>query len=159
MKPNKMKAKLLAGEPVFGVSIMIPSPQIVEMVGRLGFDWVLIDCEHGTISLETVEILAMAAESCGITAIARPKTKDADDILKVMDRGVMGVQVPHVNTAEDARQVVAAVKYHPLGQRGLAAGTRPASHPAATHDAGGGPRMPVWKPKRRGTDMLVAVAT
>jgi len=123
-----MKAKLLAGEPAFGVSIMIPSPQVVEMAGRLGFDWVLIDCEHGTISLETVEILAMAAESSGITPIARPKTKDADDILKVMDRGVMGVQVPHVNTVEDARQAVAAVKYHPLGQRGLAAGTRPADY-------------------------------
>ena len=128
MKHNKMKAKLQSGEPAFGVSIMIPCPQVVEMVGRLGFDWILIDCEHGTISLETVEILAMAAESCGITAIARPKTKDADDILKVMDRGVMGVQVPHVNTAEDARRVVAAVKYHPLGQRGLAAGTRPADY-------------------------------
>lgn len=128
MKPNKMKAKLLAGEPVFGVSIMIPSPQVVEMVGRLGFDWVLIDCEHGTISLETLELLAMAAESSGITAIARPKTKDADDILSVLDRGVMGVQVPHVNTAEDAYRVVEAVKYHPLGQRGLAEGTRPADY-------------------------------
>jgi len=63
LKPNKMKAKLFSGEPVFGVSIMIPSPQIVEMIGWLGFDWVLIDCEHGTISLETVGILAMAAQS------------------------------------------------------------------------------------------------
>lgn len=128
MKPNKMKAKLIAGEPAFGVSMMIPSPQICEMAGKLGFDWVLIDCEHGTISLETVEILAMAAEASGITPIARPKTKSPDDILGVMDRGVMGVQVPHVNTAEDARQVVEAVKYHPIGKRGLAAGTRPADY-------------------------------
>ena len=57
-----MKAKLFSGKPVFGVSTMIPSPQMVEMIGRLGFDWILIDCERGTISLETVEILAMAAE-------------------------------------------------------------------------------------------------
>lgn len=128
MKPNQMKAKLLSGKPAFGVSIMIPCPQLVEMVGRLGFDWVLIDCEHGTISLETVEILAMAAEATGITPIARPRTKDPNDILDVMDRGVMGVQVPHVNTAEDARQVVEAIKYYPLGKRGLAAGTRPADY-------------------------------
>ena len=128
MKPNKMKAKLFAGEPVFGLSIMIPSPQLVEMAGKLGFDWVLIDCEHGTISLETVEILTMAAEASGITAIARPRTKESHEILNVMDRGVMGVQVPHVNTAEDARKVVEAVKYHPLGSRGLAAGTRPAEY-------------------------------
>ena len=106
MRTNKMKEKLRAGQPAFGVSMMIPSPQTIEMVGRLGFDWVLIDCEHGTISLETVEILAMAAEASGITAIARPRTKDPDDILKVMDRGVMGVQVPHINTAEDAQQAV-----------------------------------------------------
>jgi 4-hydroxy-2-oxoheptanedioate aldolase len=70
----------------------------------------------------------MAGEASGITPIARPKTKTPDDILKVMDRGVMGVQVPHVNTASDAQQVVEAVKYHPSGKRGLAAGTRPADY-------------------------------
>jgi 4-hydroxy-2-oxoheptanedioate aldolase len=128
MKPNGMKAKLLAGEPAFGVSVMIPSPQIVEMLGALGFDWVLIDCEHGTISLETVELMAMAAEASGITAIARPATGSAEHILQVMDRGVLGVQVPHVCTAEDARQAVEAVKYHPQGRRGLAAGTRPSGY-------------------------------
>jgi 2-keto-3-deoxy-L-rhamnonate aldolase RhmA len=132
MKQNRMKEKLRAGEPVYGVSVMIPSPQIVEMVGAAGFDWVLLDCEHGTLTLESVELMAMAAEACGITAIARPVTRSPEHILQVLDRGVMGVQVPHVNTAEDARQVVAAVKYHPLGQRGLAAGTR-----AAVYDSHG----------------------
>ena len=132
MKRNRMKEKLRAGEPVFGVSVMIPSPQIVEMIGAAGFDWVLLDCEHGTLTLESVELMAMAAEACGITAIARPSTKSADHILQVLDRGVMGVQVPHVNSAADARDVIAAVKYHPLGKRGLAAGTR-----AAVYDAHG----------------------
>lgn len=124
MKPNRMKAKLLAGEPTLGVSIMIPSAQMVEIIGALGFDWVLIDCEHGTISLETVEAMVMAAEASGITPIARPTTKRPEDIMQLMDRGAMGVQVPHVNTAEDAREAVAAVKFHPRGHRGLAAGTR-----------------------------------
>lgn len=128
MKPNKMKAKILAGQPAFGVSIMIPSPQIVEMVGRLGFDWVLIDCEHGNISLETAEALCLAAEAVGITPIARPKSNNADDILQLMDRGIQGVQVPHVNTAEDARRAVNAVKYHPIGTRGLGGGTRAAEY-------------------------------
>ena len=128
MKPNAMKSKLLAGEPAFGVSVMIPSPQIVEMLGALGFDWVLIDCEHGTISLETVELMAMAAEASGITPIARPATGSAEHILQVMDRGVLGVQVPHVCTAGDARRAVQAVKYHPQGRRGLAAGTRPSGY-------------------------------
>ena len=126
MKRNVMKEKLRAGEPVFGVSVMIPSPQIVEMVAASGFDWVLLDCEHGTLTLESVELMAMAAEASGITAIARPMTKSPEHILQVLDRGVMGVQVPHVNTAEEAREVLAAVKYHPTGRRSLAAGTRSA---------------------------------
>jgi 4-hydroxy-2-oxoheptanedioate aldolase len=126
MKTNRMKEKLRAGEPVFGVSVMIPSPQIVEMCAAAGFDWVLLDCEHGTLTLESVELMAMAAEASGITAIARPVSKAPEHILQVLDRGVMGVQVPHVNSAKDAQDVLNAVKYHPLGKRGLAAGTRSA---------------------------------
>lgn len=125
---NRLKEKLLAGQPAFGVSVMFPSPQVVEMVGRLGFDWVLIDCEHGSISPENVELMAMAAELAGITPIARPERNSPEAILRLMDRGVMGVQVPHVNTAEDARRAVRAVKFYPQGDRGLAAGTRPANY-------------------------------
>ena len=132
MKTNRMKQKLRAGEPAFGVSVMIPSPQIVEMIAAAGFDWVLLDCEHGTLTLESVELMAMAAEASGITAIARPVSKSPEHILQMLDRGVLGVQVPHVNTADDAREVLAAVKYHPAGRRGLAAGTR-----AAVYDSHG----------------------
>jgi 2-keto-3-deoxy-L-rhamnonate aldolase RhmA len=124
MRPNTMKAKLVAGQPALGMSIMIPSPQLVEMAGGLGFDWVLIDCEHGTITLETVELMIMAAEASGVTAIVRPRSKDAQDIVEVMDRGAAGVQVPHVMSGADARAAVEAVKFHPMGRRSLAAGTR-----------------------------------
>ena len=124
MRPNTMKAKLRAGEPALGLSVMIPSPQLVEMAAGLGFDWVLIDCEHGTIGLETVELMVMAAEASGVTPIVRPRSRDAQDILQVMDRGAAGVQVPHVTSAADARAAVEAVKFHPMGKRSLAAGTR-----------------------------------
>lgn len=125
MKPNAMKAKLGRGEAALGCSLMFPSPQIVEMLGHAGFDWVLLDCEHGSLSLADVEVMAMAADAVGITAIARPKSNSAADIQSVMDRGVAGVQVPHVNTAEDARRAVSAVKFGAGAARGLAAGTRP----------------------------------
>ncbi|HLW59261.1 MAG TPA: aldolase/citrate lyase family protein [bacterium] len=125
---NLMKAKLLAGQPARGVSVMIPSPQIVEMLGRLGFDWVLIDCEHGTISRESVEEMVRAAEASGITPLARPAGNHAEAILHVLECGALGVQVPHIRTAGDARRVVEAVKYHPLGSRSLAASTRPAGY-------------------------------
>jgi 4-hydroxy-2-oxoheptanedioate aldolase len=130
-----MKEKIARGVPALGCSVMFPAPQIVEMLGHAGFDWVLIDCEHGSIGLADVEVMAMAADAAGITPIARPRTNSASDIQSVMDRGVMGVQVPHVNTAEDARRAVACVKFGPGAMRGLAAGTRP--------DAWGlGARMP-----------------
>lgn len=128
MIKNKMKEQLRNGRPAFGVSVMIPSPQVVEMIGRLGFDWVLLDCEHGTIALESLELMIIAAEASGLTPIVRPETKNPDVILRVMDRGAMGVQVPHINTAADARRVVESVKYYPAGQRGLAAGTRPSNY-------------------------------
>ena len=128
MKTNRMKAKLTAGEPALGCSIMIPSPQMVEMIAHAGFDWVLIDMEHGTIGLESAELMIMAAEASGITPIVRPRTNSAQDISSVMDRGAMGVQVPHINSAADARRAVAAVRFGPGDNRGLAAGTRPDSY-------------------------------
>ncbi len=118
----------MSGRPAFGVSLMFPSPQVVDMIGKLGFDWILIDCEHGSISWESVELLAMAAEASEITPIARPRSNDPEEITAILDRGVMGVQIPHVNTAEEARRAVTAVKYAPLGKRGLAAGTRSADY-------------------------------
>ena len=128
MIANSMKRKLLSGQPAFGVSVMIPSPHIVEIVGKLGFDWILIDCEHGSISIESAELMAMAAEASGVTPIARPSVNSFEAIGQLMDRGMMGVQVPHVKTAEDARRAVEAVKYHPVGNRSLAAGVRSSSY-------------------------------
>ena len=125
MKLNRMKEKFSAGQPALGCSLMFPSLQIVEMLGHAGFDWVLLDCEHGSLSLADVEVMAMAADAAGITVIARPRTNSNFDIQSVMDRGVAGVQVPHVNTADDARRAVSAVKFGPGAGRGLAAGTRP----------------------------------
>lgn len=128
MKTNRMKSKLLAGEAALGCSIMVPSPQMVEMVGHAGFDWVLIDLEHGTIDLESAELMIMAAEASGVVPIARPRSNRKQDISSVMDRGAMGVQVPHVNTADDARRAVEAVRFGAGDYRGLAAGTRPDSY-------------------------------
>ncbi|MDH3579187.1 MAG: aldolase/citrate lyase family protein [Hyphomicrobiales bacterium] len=128
MQTNTMKQKILNREPAFGLSIMFASPQLVEMAAGCGFDWVLIDCEHGAISLESVEVLCMAAKAAGITPIARPRSKDALEILQVLDRGALGVQIPHVNTADEARAAVKACKFHPDGMRSLAGGTRPQNY-------------------------------
>ena len=125
---NVMKEKLLQGKAALGVSIMIPSIQLVEMAGKLGFDWVLIDCEHGAISLETAEYMIMAAEASGITPIVRPPKNDPETICSYMDRGAKGIQAPHIGSAEEAREIVNSVKYYPVGERSLAVGTRSARY-------------------------------
>ena len=146
---NELKARLAAGRPGLGVSVMIPSPQAVEMLGAAGFDWVLIDCEHGALSLESVELMAMAAQAAGMTPIARPASAAPEHILQVLDRGVLGVQVPHVSSAAAARAAVEAARYHPVGRRSLAAGTR-----AARYDLHGGLEAHV---RRANASTLVAV--
>jgi 2-keto-3-deoxy-L-rhamnonate aldolase RhmA len=126
MRDNPMKQMIHAGKPALGCSLMFPSPQLVEMLGYAGFDWVLLDCEHGSLSPQDVEVMAMAANAVGITPIARPRSNSASDIQLVMDRGVSGVQIPHIDTKADAMRAVAAVKFGAGdGHRGLAAGTRP----------------------------------
>ncbi len=122
--PNAMKEKLGRGDVALGVSVMFPAPQLIEMLAYAGFDWALIDCEHGSIGPADVELMSMAADAAGITAIARPRSNTATDIQLVLDRGVSGVQIPHINTRTEAERAVAAVKFGPGAARGLAAGTR-----------------------------------
>ncbi len=125
MRTNTMKQSLSRGETALGCSLMFPCPQIVEMLAYAGFHWVLLDCEHGSLSLADVEVMCMAADASGITPIARPRSNHPADIQSMLDRGAHGVQVPHVNSADAARRVVSAVKFGPGAARGLAAGTRP----------------------------------
>ncbi len=117
-----MKRLIKANKPAYGVSVQFPSAEIVEMIGELGFDWVLLDAEHGSITPDNIGPLIMAAEIRGITPIVRPEKNDPAIINKYLDRGAMGVQVPHVNSADEARAAVNACLYHPQGARGLGGG-------------------------------------
>ena len=128
MRDNTLKQKLEAGKAVFGVMITFPSAPVVEMLGCLGFDWVLIDNEHGSITVDNSEDLVRAAELSGIAPIVRPVGNKPEIIAPFLDRGAWGVQVPHVNTAEEARAAVDAVKYYPDGHRGIFSRSRPAGY-------------------------------
>ena len=98
------------------------------MLGYLVFDWILSDNEHGTITVENSEDLIRAGEISGVAPIVRPVSNKPEIIAPFLDRGAWGVQIPHVNTAEEARAAVDAVKYHPLGHRGMFSGSRPAGY-------------------------------
>jgi len=128
MRTNTLKQKLKEGKPGFGVMITFPSPPVVEMLGYMGFDWVLIDNEHGSITIDTAEDMVRAAELSGIAPIVRPVTNKPEVIAPFLDRGAWGVQVPHVNTRAEAEAAVAACKYFPQGQRGMFSGGKPAEY-------------------------------
>ena len=128
MRENTLKQQLYAGKAAFGVMCTFPSPPMVEMLGYLGFDWILLDNEHGSITVDTAEGCITAAELSGMAPIVRPVGNKPEIIAPFLDRGAWGVQVPHVNTADEARAVVDAVKYGPEGHRGIFSGGRPANY-------------------------------
>src|SRR3984893_16516617 len=148
MRENTLKQRLYAGKAAFGVMCTFPSPPVVEMLGHLGFDWILLDNEHGSITVDTAEACIVAAELSGMAPIARPVGNKAEIIAPFLDRGAWGVQVPHVNTADEARAAVDAVKYGPEGHRGIFSGGRPAGYGfkggTAGYGRGGQRHNPGW---------------
>ena len=122
MRTNTTKAKLAAGQVVFGAIISRHAPDQVELFGAIGYDFVMIDFEHGPMSLDEVEHMVRAAEVFGITPITRIPNHEDSTILRFLDRGVQGIIVPHVNTREAADAVARAARYWPDGHRGVAGG-------------------------------------
>jgi len=115
---------LLRGErPLLGTFVGIPAPALVEMCGHAGLDFVIIDNEHGPAGIESTEAMIRAARAAGVIPVVRTLEPD---ILRVLDVGASGIQVPQVNTPEQAARIVAAAKYPPVGARGAAFSTRAA---------------------------------
>ncbi len=119
---NPVKRRLAEGKTVFGCFIPVPSAATVEILALAGFDFVLLDAEHGPVSPESAYPMILAAESRGIPAFARIGQNDKQVILKFLDLGIAGVMVPQVNDAMQAEHAVAATKFAPRGTRGLAGG-------------------------------------
>ena len=157
MNENRVKRILREGGLALGTHVGgIPDPQIVEIIGLAGFDAAFIDMEHTSFDLHDVQAMVMAAERVGITPIVRTPGFDPAFVLRLLDMGVQGIQVPHVHNAETARAAVKAVRYPPQGERGMAAGSRAAEFghiplarahgaveprdPARLHDRGHGSR-------------------
>jgi 4-hydroxy-2-oxoheptanedioate aldolase len=122
MRTNTTKAKLAEGKVVFGAIISRYAPDLVELFGAIGYDFVMIDCEHGPMDLDEVEHMVRAAEVFGITPITRIPNHADSTILQFLDRGVQGIIVPHVNTQEAAEAVARAARYYPEGHRGMGSG-------------------------------------
>lgn len=119
---NPVKQKLAAGKIVYGCFVPSISALDVEILAVAGFDFVLLDGEHGPLSPESAYPMVLAAESRGMAAFARVGQNDKQVILKFLDIGVSGVMVPQVNDAEQATRAIEATKFWPDGTRGLAGG-------------------------------------
>lgn len=121
---NRLKEKMLRGEPVIGHWLSFPSPSVAElMAGVGGMDWLLVDTEHGPTDYETVEDMFRAMRGTDIVPLVRVAGNEPPLIKKVLDRGAYGVIIPLINSVEEAKAAVAACKYPPEGIRGIA-GTR-----------------------------------
>ena len=125
MQANRVKRILREGGLALGTYTGgIADPQIVEIIGHAGFDAAFIDMEHTSFDLRDVQLMVMAAERVGITPIVRTPGFDPALILRLLDMGVQGIQVPHISDARAAREAVKAVRYAPLGERGMAGSSR-----------------------------------
>ncbi len=119
MQKNLVKEKILSGGTAYGVFCNLYSPMIVELVGHIGFDFALIDAEHGPAGVESCEHMVRAADSVGLPIFIRVAMNIRQNILRYLDIGALGVMLPQVNTRAEAEAVVEAVKYPPQGRRGL----------------------------------------
>ena len=125
MQTNRVKKILKEGGLALGTYTGgIADPQIVEIIGHAGFDAAFIDMEHTSFDLRDIQLMVMAAELVGITPIVRTPGFDPAFILRLLDMGVQGIQVPHIGDAKAAREAVKAVRYPPLGERGMAGASR-----------------------------------
>lgn len=122
MKKNDLKKKLNSGKSAIGPFIGFPSPGLVEYMGWLGFDFVVIDCEHGPMDYETAENMIRAAELSNVTPILRIGLNEQQNIQRYLDAGASGVMIPLINNGDDAKKVVDSVKYPPIGKRGAFSG-------------------------------------
>lgn len=118
MRENKLKTKLKEGKVCLGTFARL-GPATVEILGHTGWDFVVIDMEHGGFDIPHVEHLLRAAKASGITGLVRVPEPKAVAIMRALDAGAEGVQIPQVETGAEAEFVTKAARYYPEGNRGL----------------------------------------
>jgi 4-hydroxy-2-oxoheptanedioate aldolase len=120
---NPLKQKLARGELTASMTVrLVSSVEIVRIAKTAGFDAIYVDLEHSAFSIETTCQLSVMALEAGIPALVRVPARTPEYISRVLDGGAFGVIAPGVGAAEEAKEVVAAAKYPPLGSRGLSTG-------------------------------------
>lgn len=118
-KKNKFLQALASGDTQYGCWLSLPDNSVAEIAAIAGFDWLLIDHEHGPFELRTIMSHLQAMAPFDVAPVVRPMCGDVALIKKLLDIGVETLLVPMVNTAEQAAELVSAIRYPPAGIRGL----------------------------------------
>ena len=119
-----LKQRLADGEILFGTFFKFNAPQLAEMLGYAGMDFIIVDGEHGDCSYSEMANVVRAANSVGMDAIVRVPNALDQNILHAGDMGAQGIQVPNLHTVEEAAEAVRKMRYAPDGNRGFAMTTR-----------------------------------
>ena len=118
MRTNSLKRKLLAGQRGCGVLVEFHNPELVELLGHLGYDFVFLDGQHCGLNVEVARGLIRAADLTGMTSLVRVPRNDPAVILEYLDAGAGGIIVPNITTGADAEAAATAMRYPPVGIRG-----------------------------------------
>jgi 2-keto-3-deoxy-L-rhamnonate aldolase RhmA len=114
-----LRARARAGETLLGCFLTWPVAGVVELAALAGFDFILIDVEHGFFSIESVASTILACDGAGIAPLVRPPSALSDQVGRYLDAGAVGTLLPRVESVAMARSAIEALKFAPLGRRGL----------------------------------------
>lgn len=109
--PSIAKEKIKANLPVLAINPFAGGFDVAELVSRQGIDILFIDCERAGIAIETVGPMARSAQHYGVASVVRSKSRHVEEWVSILDRGVDGIVIPRVETAEDAQEILDTVRY------------------------------------------------
>jgi 2-keto-3-deoxy-L-rhamnonate aldolase RhmA len=129
--PTEFRSRVARKEHVLGTFIKTPTTHATEIVGAVGFDFTIVDQEHAPFDRGTIDMACLAARAAGTAALVRVAEPTPASILSVLDLGAAGVLVPHVDSADKARQIASACRYRG-GSRGFSNTTRAGGYGSAS---------------------------
>ena len=121
MRENRIKRQLQAGQTAIAVSGH-HNADMIDFLGQFGFDGVWLEGEHGPVDWDAIGDLSRACDLWGMASVTRVNNNDPGTIMRALDRGTMGIVVPHVNSREAAEQAMKSAKFAPIGYRGMFGG-------------------------------------
>lgn len=128
-----LRARIQAGETLMGVFSDLASPLAVELCGRAGFDWTVLDLEHGAATESDLLALLYAAAATPMAAIVRVPSAERLRVGRALDLGAAGIMLPQLQSLAEVQDAVRYLRYPPVGQRGVALRTRGADMGAIGH--------------------------